>query len=1207
MIVAGSLTGKWDKYGPALVTILDGEMLIQTLLVEEMRIDGSKPIVASRETAMRANQPRGRVGGRQLVCEHCSMRGHSKEKCWAPGGDGEKTAPNWYKPPAHMVKSNSGQSANTSLESSAATAGGSNTTESANLAAQPTRHVAMYASLGTEGGDTSWILDSGASSHMTNNRLLFRTYKEFGTPEVVNGAQEGSVFLAEGRGTIEAKLILRGKITTTTLHHVLYTPELAHNLLSVSKLAAVGIDSLFRGEKCFFSDSNGQFGYAERDGNLYHVRITVTSEASFIATTAGDRRKDLCTWHRRLGHVSENQIRKMVKHHAVDGIELIGPEPTGQCEACIFGKHAATPSPERTERAKNPFDVIHSDIKYMIDESFSGAKYSLKFSDECSGYTWQYCVNSKDGETVLDAFKNLDTHIETRFGKCVKGFHSDNGCEYVNSEMNDYLKIRGIQHFTIAPHRHEVNGIIERGHRTGSDSVRSVLADAKLPKAYWAEAYSYSTYVRNRTGRSFLNPDKTPYEMIYGSKPDISHIRVFGCTAYVKIPAAQRKKLDPKSVKGVFVGIFDDAAYRIMIPSSRETLKSKDVIFEEGRGTRTTDPVVDPDSQTFDRCHVDGPNKSESVVAKPRTAVPITIPLAQRRARRGDHTTARRKEGLEQEETLRHLDSLGLPDDGKTDRDFAGFSYQRRYIAGVLIPLTMREALSSEHANEWQEAGTYELGTLLQHNVWDEVPRPANAHVICGKWVFNIKEDPDGALSYRARWVARGDFQLESKFDELHASSGDFNVAKIVHALAASEDGELITADIQSAYLHSKINRDQPIYVEYPHGFHPIASGDIVCLLNRAIYGLRQGARAWEDQLTLTMGKSGYIYLVTAPSTFYRRDAEGESIIGVHVDDMTSACFTATGAKRSEGERFQNDIAKDYQFTKKDLSKKAKVLGWTVEVNKDEGWIKISVEQKIANMLDKYQMLDSNSVLTPMTVDLLSAFDQDKSDGFERPPFPYANLVGELLWLLTNARPDIAFSVQVLARFLQRPKEIHWTAAKRVLRYLKGTMDLSLCYRPTGPTTVVGHSDSDWARDPQTRKSMSGCIFTLGGSPVVWKAKFQRAVAFSTAKAEYLAVSMCAREAVWFRHFLSEIGRDLGDKPLEIFVDNEAAIRMTENPVYHSRTKHIDIPAPHIRDKVKRGSISVTHIAGTENPADILTKPLAAPAHKRCLELMGMV
>lgn len=572
------------------------------------------------------------------------------------------------------------------------------------------------------------------------------------------------------------------------------------------------------------------------------------------------------------------------------------------------------------------------------------------------------------------------------------------------------------------------------------------------------------------------------------------------------------------------------------------------------------------------------------------------IPLAVRRERRSDHTTDDYRQSKEQESTYAYMDN--------PVKAF-GAAQQRRVIQGHTVPLTMSEALSGPDKDEWQRAGAYELGMLLQHDVWDEVRRPQDTHVIRGKWVFNIKDEPTG-LVFRARWVARGDFQLEDEYGELHASSGDFNVARLLLALSALEHTSLRAIDINSAYLHSDLVLDSPIYVEYPHGFHPSNSGDYVCKLKRALYGLRQGARAWQDTLSATLSKFGFHSLVSSPSTYRRSDAKGETILGTHVDDLLVNSSSKSGNHCNESDRFELDLTSQFKFSKKDLQSGARILGWDLSLDPVSGIVRLTVKKKIIRIAQKYGLHDAKTASTPMAENALSLFDKDEGEPQESATFPYAQLIGELLWLAINARPDIAFAVQVLSRSIKSPKECHWIAAKRIVRYLLGTQELALQYSSQSNSKPICYSDADWARDPSDRKSVSGYVFILAGAAVIWKVKRQTVVALSTAEAEYIAASYATREATWVRHFFQEIGRPFASSALQIFVDNQAAIKMTANPVYQSKTKHIDLAVHHIRNQFKSGNVNFAYTPGSDNIADIFTKPLPSALHIKCVKALGL-
>ena len=205
----------------------------------------------------------------------------------------------------------------------------------------------------------------------------------------------------------------------------------------------------------------------------------------------------------------------------------------------------------------------------------------------------------------------------------------------------------------------------------------------------------------------------------------------------------------------------------------------------------------------------------------------------------------------------------------------------------------------------------------------------------------------------------------------------------------------------------------------------------------------------------------------------------------------------------------------------------------------------------------------------------------------------YMSLVGSLLYAAMVTRPDIAFAVQALGRHLQSSSDAHWTAGKRILRYLKGTKDMSLLYGESkhGEVTLKGFADADWATDKDTRRSVTGYVFEVGGAAVTWNSKLQPTVALSTSEAEYMAASAATQEAIHLRRLLGDLGFPQ-EGPTVILEDNMGCICMSENPVMHRRTKHIDIKFHFIREAIERGDVVLTFTSTSTQVADLLTKPL---------------
>jgi hypothetical protein len=212
------------------------------------------------------------------------------------------------------------------------------------------------------------------------------------------------------------------------------------------------------------------------------------------------------------------------------------------------------------------------------------------------------------------------------------------------------------------------------------------------------------------------------------------------------------------------------------------------------------------------------------------------------------------------------------------------------------------------------------------------------------------------------------------------------------------------------------------------------------------------------------------------------------------------------------------------------------------------------------------------------------------------------------MWPALATRPDLAYSVQTLSQFSSNPTETHWTATSRVLRYLNGTRDLGITL---GGLTIaelvdlLGYSDADWGSNPVDRRSISGFAFLLGKSLISWNSKKQPTVALSSMEAEYMAVSHAAREAIWLRNLLLELGLT-SEHPTLINVDNQGAIDFSKSQTFHGRSKHIDIRHHFIRERISSQEIEVTHCASEDNLADVLTKALPFPKHWNLILRLGM-
>ena len=230
-------------------------------------------------------------------------------------------------------------------------------------------------------------------------------------------------------------------------------------------------------------------------------------------------------------------------------------------------------------------------------------------------------------------------------------------------------------------------------------------------------------------------------------------------------------------------------------------------------------------------------------------------------------------------------------------------------------------------------------------------------------------------------------------------------------------------------------------------------------------------------------------------------------------------------------------------------------------------------------------MKDCNPVSTPVDISLKLTPANEEDDCMDQPQ--YQSAIGSLMYLSVSTRPDISYAVSSLARYSSKPTKQHWTALKRLLRYLKGTTKYGILFSKEATSQCIGFSDADWAGDVSDRKSTSGYVFMLSGGAVSWSSKKQKCVALSTAEAEYVALSSASQESIWLRQLMTELGNPL-EVPTLIFEDNKAAIAMTNNPTFHGRAKHIDIKFHFIRDQVSRGTIKLEYCPTDQMLADIL-------------------
>ena len=315
-------------------------------------------------------------------------------------------------------------------------------------------------------------------------------------------------------------------------------------------------------------------------GSLYHLNCEPVLPVTEQASAACEHSADL--WHQRLGHVNAKYLIDLSQREMVTGMKLPKEAQLSFCEGCVEGKMHRQPfkSVGESHHSSRKLQLVHSDVCGPMDKSLGGKRYFVSFIDDYSRCCAVYFINNKS--EVFEKFKEFEASTTNESEQCIGTLRTDNGGEYVSKEFEAYLKSKGIKHQLTIPYTPEQNGVAECMNRTIMESARAMMSHANLPNSYWAEAVATAVHVRNRSTSSALREDMTPYEKWYGRRPDVSHLRVFGCIAYAHIPDSQRRKLDKKAQKYRFIGYCRDSkGYRLLDEETRRVVKRRDVVFNE--------------------------------------------------------------------------------------------------------------------------------------------------------------------------------------------------------------------------------------------------------------------------------------------------------------------------------------------------------------------------------------------------------------------------------------------------------------------------------------------------------------------------------------------------------------------------------------------------------------------------------------------------
>jgi hypothetical protein len=523
---------------------------------------------------------------------------------------------------------------------------------------------------------------------------------------------------------------------------------------------------------------------------------------------------------------------------------------------------------------------------------------------------------------------------------------------------------------------------------------------------------------------------------------------------------------------------------------------------------------------------------------------------------------------------------------------------QKDFLNDPTLPQSYRHAQGMPDWDKWKQAFQDEIDGLYKVKKsfipiksqdlenYKDCKKILRSSVVCKR-----KLDQDGNVKrHKVRIVIGGNDQHagDGTFDDTFAPTANLVTQRLCFALAVNLGLKPYQLDVEQAFLNADID-DKTILVKLPGGIE--IEGCTHVKLLKAVYGLKQSPNLWyklcydmiiKCDSRLTRSK-------TDPCFFHYIGDDLKVLLTVTVDDI--AIFTN---KPEWVTKFKEKFNQSYAVTQEpDFTW---FLGIKMEWNSEMTAVKLTQPNHLRSALIKYNMVDCKPQKTPMSPDFDStALPEDTVS----PDFPYSGLIGTLIWIARNTRPDILNAVTMLASHNKRFSERHIKEAKRVLAYLKGTENHGLMIRKakkfdiTQPMTLNMYSDSDWGRDKTSRRSVTGFVGFFQGSPIVTQACYQPTVATSSCEAEYMAAANALKEILYFVNVFREIELVKFQLPVPVYIDNTGAIDLISTQVSNKRTKHIDIRHHMIRDAYEDGTICPIHVPTDDNTADLFTKPLA--------------
>ncbi|CAI7895899.1 unnamed protein product [Closterium sp. NIES-53] len=866
-------------------------------------------------------------------------------------------------------------------------------------------------------------------------------------------------------------------------------------------------------------------------------------------------------WHHRLGHPSLLRLRGMASRLLVSGLPRTlpplppGPGPT--CVPCVEGRLRAAPHSSQFPPTEAPLQTLHMDVWGPARVRGLGhERYFLLVVDDYSRYTTVFPLRSKGDvtEVLIDWIRAARLHLRQSFGSDfpVLRLHSDRGGEFSSGLLRAFCRARGIRQTFMLPDSPQQNGIAERRIGMVMDVARG-LTERREP-----ESRPASPARAARTGRRGSRQRPPPV-------PGTHQMALCPSTAPQRVPL-------PSPPESSLPALADPESDSLRAASPTVTRLLASVFTDPSFESTAASALVAELVEFAAHCRLD---YAASLVAESASVYPPSV--GGEYALSTDVLEDRQEEFQCFAAALPHLVSMLLAPEGDPD------------APDIPTPRSDADEIEGPYSSQWHTAMDAEMTSWKSTCTYVDTVPPPGANIVDGMWILRVKRPPGSPPVFKARYVDRG-FSQRQRVDyfQTFSPTPKMTTLRVLLHVVAQRDYELHSLDFSTAFLQVSLHEE--IWLRRPPGFTGSFPAGTQWSLRRPVYGLHQAPRKWHDTLRTTLAALGYAPSTADPSLFLRTDTTLPPFyILVYVDDLVFATAATAGLAHVKSE-----LQKRHTCT--DLGELRSYLGLQITRDRARRTITLTQSHMVQQVLQRFNFTYSSPQAAPLsTRHSLSALPSDES---VEPSGPYPELVGCLMYLMTCTRPDLAYPLSILARYVApgRHRPEHMDAAKRVLRYLCSTSGMGLVLGGRARVVLTGHADTSWVDDLATQRSSQGYTFRLGSGSVFWRSIRSSYVLSSICEAEIYVGAMAAQDLRWLTYVLTDLGEAPRSPPV-LYVDNKAMLALCHEHRLEHRTKHIALRYFLARELQQHGQLRLASVATRANTADIFTKALQPCDH----------